>query len=42
MHILVSSGMVYRIVMKLAKQFNIHMLANLIDDLILNFGHVTV
>ena len=34
--------MVYPIVMKVSKQFNIRMLAHLTDPLILNFGHVTV
>ena len=34
--------MVYPIVMKLSKQFNIRMLDHLTDPLILNFGHVTL
>ena len=34
--------MVYSIVMKLGKQFNIHMLAHLTDLVILNVGHVTL
>ena len=34
--------MVYLIVMKLGKQFDICMLAHLTDFLILNFGHVTL
>ena len=42
MHIFVSRGMVYPIVMKLGKQFNICMLTHLTDLLILNFGHVTL
>ena len=42
MHIFVSWGMVYPIVMKVSKQFNIRMLAHMTDPLILNFGHVTV
>ena len=32
----------FRSVMKLGKQFYIHMLAHLIGFLILNFGHVTL
>ena len=42
MHIFVSWGMVYPIVMKLSKQFNIRMLAHLTGLLILNFDHVTL
>ena len=42
MHIFVLREMVYPIVVKLGKQFNIHMLAHLTDHLILNFGLVTV
>ena len=42
MHIFVSWGMVYPIVMKVSKQFNIRMLVHLTDPLILNFGHVTL
>ena len=42
MHIFDSRGMVYPVVMKLGKQFDIRMLAHLTGLLILNFGHVTL
>ena len=42
MHIFVLRGLVYPIVMKLGKQFYIHMFAHLIGVLILNVGLVTL
>ena len=42
MHIFVLRGLVYPIVMKLGKQFYIHMLAHLTGSLIVNFSHVTL
>ena len=41
-HIFELRGLVYPVVMKLAKQCCIHMLAHLTSFLILNFGHVTL
>ena len=42
MHIFVSKGIVYPIVMRLGKQVNMPMFNHLTEFLILNFSHVTL
>ena len=42
MHIFVLKGMVYPVVLKLGKQFNIRVLSHLTGLLILNLGQVTL